>query len=190
MVTVFAWPVCVPVFFFFFSNPALWFLQVYSKECQERQFHRSMLERLVIWNRIKKCGLVQNLSYNYRMRPEILDFVSQFYSGLQMEPMGNHMSHPDICPISFYRVDGLEQQIGTSYVNDLEVNMLINGHSRWCSIFPHPDFANSNNFPNSHGRERPLMVKVTSTQCRMSWIPIHRSRSVPSVACLFDHRTG
>ncbi|PIK49061.1 putative helicase with zinc finger domain 2 isoform X4 [Apostichopus japonicus] len=98
--------------------------KVYSKECQQRLFQRSMLERLIIWNRNSKCGFVQSLTFNYRMRPEILQFITKFYDGIPLEARGKNQPHPDLYPVSFYAVSGLEKQIGVSYVNALEAETI------------------------------------------------------------------
>ncbi|KAJ8039004.1 putative helicase with zinc finger domain [Holothuria leucospilota] len=99
--------------------------KVHSKEGQNRLFYRSMIERLSILNRSRKCGNTCFLTFNYRMRHEILNFISNFYEGTSLVPMGNHERHPDFYPISFGVVEGKDEARGTSYVNGAEAGLVV-----------------------------------------------------------------
>ena len=96
-------------------------MQVYCETARIANFHVSLLERLQDYSMRNRCQMDLLLTFNYRTRPEILEFISETHYKVKLDAKGDHPRHPEYYPLVFCTVKGEDQLLGTSYVNNYEV---------------------------------------------------------------------
>ncbi|KAJ8039291.1 Helicase with zinc finger domain 2 [Holothuria leucospilota] len=111
--------------------------KVYSEVARAHEFQFSMLERLFHWDKRWRCKNVCFLTYNYRMRREILDFIARYHYQNKLVAQIDHYRHPNYYPMSFLTVKGVDQLIGTSYVNMAEVTAIVEKINELIRQWPH-----------------------------------------------------
>ncbi|KNC82781.1 hypothetical protein SARC_04939 [Sphaeroforma arctica JP610] len=103
---------------------------VQSKISKELGYERSMFRRMQVYflqQSENKHSPVELLTVQYRMHPEIASFPSkQFYEGQLTNHSSTHTGRPVyqkvFGPYMFANVDGIEQNVHGSYINEEEAN--------------------------------------------------------------------
>ncbi|XP_037094135.1 probable helicase with zinc finger domain [Pollicipes pollicipes] len=95
---------------------------VYSEVCQERQYQRSLLERLqALYGSDFPCCIT--LHENYRSHADIVQLTSELFYGRRLRSSGHPGRHPSLPPVTFFSARGTARQSSgtTGYCNDAEV---------------------------------------------------------------------
>lgn len=89
--------------------------EVYSDLAKERGLGTSLLERLHnVYSMNHPCRV--SLCQNYRSHADIVRLTSNLFYGNEIEPSGPLLpNHPNLKPLLFYAVQGLEVQVRNHY---------------------------------------------------------------------------